>query len=361
MQTDNYERFCVAACRGDIETVRRLAPRIPIRDLNRRGPDGRVLLNDVLRNHRRDIAQVLLDAGASCRTEDENGQTAFDIAKENGYENIFVRIEEERLQHYFDQSVANTNEQSKKKSKWKRSKRTANYVFGKEKARAYSRAIHRGCVRDRGVRATVDKIERANFVPAEADDQSKEGKLLRYYLDEARDKNDATFLIKAYTLNSLFYEEVTAYMTKGGTRKVYYKLCHKWTGYFSGSIMKNPELRRFRFSGTTYRGMIIKRDNLEYYQPGAYITNTLFQSTSQKLSVAIEFTQRREPNDDEVLVVIRYNIRNPESALSIRDLSEYPFEEEVLMLPGVLFIVDIVHTDTQPWQISVHEVRWDDT
>lgn len=105
--------------------------------------------------------------------------------------------------------------------------------------------------------------------------------------------------------------------------------------------------------------MIIHEDHLEYYKRGAYITNTLFQSTSRKLSVALEFTQRRPPRDGEVLVVIRYDIRNLESALNIEDLSEYPTEQEVLMMPGILFIVDTIHTNTQPWQISVHESRWD--
>ncbi|CAF1054642.1 unnamed protein product [Adineta steineri] len=223
------------------------------------------------------------------------------------------------------------------------------WLFDKKYAPWLARAIERGCIKNRGVKRTVEKIEAANIIP---NDQSEGSRLFRYYLNEAREKNDASYLVTAYTLQSFFYRYLNKYMATGNPKKVYKKLCRKWSGYFTGALMRNPAMEVYYYRGETYRGMPITFKDLEIYKVGALFVNKAFQSTTKLMDVALEFSQPDPPTDAKESIVIIYKIRNRTTALDIGHISYFQGEEEVLMMPGCLFRVEYIDESRKPIENS---------
>jgi hypothetical protein len=326
------------ACRdGDEATVKRLLPLTSVADLNRLEPNGRSCLHVACDRGHVEITQQLIDNGSSRVIKDKNGHTPFDQVQIKEILELSSREAEAAEKRY----AVNPYE----KPDW---------LFGQDIAEAFARAIARGCVKDRGVKKTVKKILAAdNLIP---NDQSEGNKLLRFYLNEARDKNDATFLLKAYTIECPFYRELNDYMATGKKRKVYKKLCHKWSGYYTGALMRNPTLEPYRFSGITYRGMEVTHEGLKQYKVGGALTNKTFQSTSKSRKVALRFAIRDPPTLGMVAIITIYEIRDQRSALDIRCLSEFPDEEEVLLVPGCLFKVISIDDSKSPYNIHLRQI-----
>jgi hypothetical protein len=342
MAVSNVSEFYRACRDNNLAIVTRLLPSTSIPTLNSLEPNGSSCLHAASSSGNRDIIRLLLENGASRLIKDRDGRTPVDVAQTREVAEMFARLPEEVFQHY---AVTATSDEP-----------PPDWLFGQDKAEAFSRAIQWGCVKDRGMKKTMKKIDKANVI--HDSEESKEGKLLRYYFNEAREKDDPTFLLKAYTINGSFYNYFNKYMATGSSKEVYDKLCHGWSGCYTGAIMKNPKLDSYRFSGITYRGMVINRENLKQYERGVVLTNKAFQSTSKLPQVSLAFAQVREPTPEKVSVLIQYTIIDRRSALDIRTLSEFPEEEEVLMVPGSLFKVDYVNENVEPCQIFLRQLPW---
>jgi hypothetical protein len=231
------------------------------------------------------------------------------------------------------------------------------WVFDEDNAEAYSRAIQWGCVKDRGLKKTVKKLERAEII---TDDFSEGGELVRGYLNAAKTNNDPSCLLKAYTVESQFYRGLNEYMASGSRSKVFKKLRCKWSGYYTGMIMRNPAFKNYYFRGTTYRGMQVTSSQIEQYEVGVALANKAFQSTSRSKAFALTFACPEERKHGTKPVIIIYTILDPKSALNIESLSEYPEEEEVLLVPGTLFITDSVNKSREPYEFQLRQLPWDE-
>ena len=341
MAAANIRTLYNACCVDDVATVRRLLPLTPVGELNRSEDDGKTCLHAAASRGNREIVQLLLDRGAVRQMRDRNGRTPADVAPIKSVKEILNQPPEQKaIQRYvFDES----------------DNQRINWIFGRDKAEAFSRAVYRGCIKNRGVRKTVRKIEKAKIIPT--NDESKEGKTLVAFFNQAREQNDATYFIRMYTIDGMFYRTINQYMAEGKSRKVFKKLCHKWSGYYVGCIMKDPVLFKYRFAGVTYRGMVIDRDAFEQYKYDTVVTNKALQSSSKLPRVALRFA-RTEPTFGKVSVLIQYTIVDHASALDIKDLSEFPEEDEVLMFPGILFMTDYVNKNVEPYEIHLRQLPW---
>jgi hypothetical protein len=86
----------------------------------------------------------------------------------------------------------------------------------------------------------------------------------------------------------------------------------------------------------------MKPNHLKSYSTGNKILNKSFVSTSKTRSVAEVFADNRELNDQnsiEIPVLLKYTIKQNETAIDIEHLSIIPDEEEVLILPFSVFKV----------------------
>ena len=330
------------ACRnGDIATVDRLLPRTPVTILNSLEANGSTCLHAASYNGHADIVARLLAHGA-CRTiRNRYGCTALDEAKTDEVANLFPRSTDAKTKRFSDNPA--------KQTEWN---------FEQGDAEAFSRAFHWGCIKDRGLKKTVEKVRKADVLID--DDGEKSMKLVQHYFDLALKKNDPTYLLRAYTVESRFYNELNRYMATGSSREVFEKLCKTWSGYYTGIIIKNPAFEPYRFSGETYRGMELTPADFSQYRTGVALTNKAFQSTSKSWKIAKGFACPSTPKAGRIGVIITLTITDRKSALSIDDMSEYEHEEEVLIMPGTFFIVTDIQYKELPYEIQLRQLEWND-
>lgn len=333
-----YSSELFYACRdGDISNIKSLLSRTSTEDLNRLDPNGSSCLHVACASGRVEVVRLLLEYGAFRELKDANDRTAAYVAKTASIKKLFTRMEEDIAEHY--------GKIPSKQREW---------LFDKDTAIKFSRAIDFGRIKNRDIKRTVKKIERANIMP---NDQSRTSKLYKHYLKSAIEQNDPNFLLKIYTIEGSFYRQLNEYITRGGKREVYKKLCGKWSGYYAGIIMKHPKLAVYYFTGQTFRGMEITLEELDRYKVGITLTNKAFQSTSKSRKVSMPFAHRQTPFMGTLPVILIYKISVPNSALDITSLSEFPDEQEVLIVPGSCFeVVNVIKNDTE-YEIHLEQLK----
>ena len=112
-------------------------------------------------------------------------------------------------------------------------------------------------------------------------------------------------------------------------------------------IIHHPDRHLYRFKGVTYRGMRMRRVDLEKYPIGNAILNRTFVSTSKVRSIAQCFAGNSSSND-EVSVMFKYTIKRNRTAINVEYFSSIRDEREVLILPFSVFkVVDRLDNDPQ--------------
>lgn len=332
------------ACRnGDIAMVERLLPSTPLDVLNRLESNGSSCLHAASYHGHKDIVRMLLAKGACRRLTNRYGCTALDEAKTQDVADLFPRSTEAAKKRFSDSPA--------QQPEWQ---------FEDGHAEDYSRAIHWNCIKDRGIKKTLKKLNKAHlFDHYEVDeDEQKSIAIVQNYFTQARENNDPICFLKAYTVESPFYKRLNHEMATGGRREVFKKLRKKWTGYYTGIILKNPAFEPYRYSGQTFRGMQITEADFAQYKPNIVLANKSFQSTSKSWKIAKGFACPSKPMSGRISAVIIFTISDRRSALSIETISEYQNEEEVLIVPGTLFIVTNINQDQIPYEIDLLQLEW---
>lgn len=332
------------ACRnGDMTTVQRLLPQTPLKILNRLEPNGSTCLHAASYHGHKDIVRLLLQHGASRNVVNRYGCTPVDEAKTEEVADLFPRSAVAAKKRF----AASPAQQLE-------------WQFAQGTAEAFSRAFHWGCIKDRGIEKTVKKIRKARILDDVPNDEDQEAEIVKEYFQLALDERNPIYLLKAYTVESKFYKTLNSYMVEGSHTKVFEKIRRKWSGYYTGLIVRNPAFDRYRFAGETYRGMEITPEDFAQYRVGVALANKAFQSTSKSWKIAKGFACPSEPRPGRLAVVIIFGITDRRSALSIEEISEYQNEEEVLIVPGTLFIVQDVDRNEHPYEIRLQQIPWND-
>ncbi|CAF0881970.1 unnamed protein product [Rotaria sp. Silwood1] len=338
MAASNFSDLYLACCNGDVAVVERLLPVTSSKDLNRVERDGYTCLHAASARGYKNIVRLLLAHGAYRRVQDRHGRSPLELARTGEVARLFARSAEASQQRY-SASPAQQPE----------------WQFEDDRAESFSRAIHWGCIKDRGIKETVKKIQKAQVIE---NDGEKSTEIVQNHFKDALEQKNPIYLLKAYTTESQFYRRLNREMATGNSRQVFEKLCRKWTGYYTGIIARNPAFERFRFSGQTYRGMEITRDDYAQYKIGTALSNKSFQSTSKSWKIAKGFAYPAEPKPGRLPVILIFTITDRRSALSIEDISDYQGEDEVLVLPGTLFIVSNINEDQIPYEVELEQLEW---
>jgi hypothetical protein len=91
--------------------------------------------------------------------------------------------------------------------------------------------------------------------------------------------------------------------------------------------------------------MIITSQDLEAYAMGKIVITRSFLSTSKNRAVA-EFYLGFGDTINRPPVICIYKVSNPRSSLCIESFSEFPEEEEVLIVPFIAFEITAVKSVT---------------
>jgi hypothetical protein len=338
MAAANVSELYMACRNGDIVTVKRLLSNTPLEVINRIEPNGKTCLHAASAHDRKEIVRLLLQKGATRRVTDRHGRTPLDEARTDEIRGLFRRSQGAATTRYSSNPI--------QQPEWQ---------FEDTNAESYSRAIHWGSLKDRGLKKTVKELQKS---PVLVEDGDVATEVVRNLFRDALATNNPVLLLKAYTVESQFYKRLNREMATGNRREVYKKLCKKWTGYYTGIIARNPAFQRLRYAGETYRGMEITQSDFAQYKPGVALANKSFQSTSKSWKIAKGFACPSSPTPGKLPVVLIFTIIDQRSALSIEDISEFQHEEEVLIIPGTLFIVTEVYQDVVPYEIELRQLEW---
>jgi hypothetical protein len=158
------------------------------------------------------------------------------------------------------------------------------------------------------------------------------------WMNEATNKDDTTLLVRSYTAETDFYKRLNADpadlkdLTNEDVRNP------GWSCAFARYIASDPALHKHRWMGTTYRGMQMTDKDIGVYDVGQMLMNKAFLSTSKLRKVVENFAKKGLPADKKA-AICTYVIKDNHAALDIKEYSEYPPEEEVLILPCMDFEV----------------------
>ncbi len=106
---------------------------------------------------------------------------------------------------------------------------------------------------------------------------------------------------------------------------------------FAAILINHPHLQPYYHTGTTYRGMNITLDDLKEYEKGKIVMTRSFLPTSKSQDVAEIFIKYDDINHPPVMCI--YKIIQQRSSLAIEEISLVSGEEEVLIIPFVVFEV----------------------
>ncbi|CAF1482443.1 unnamed protein product [Didymodactylos carnosus] len=173
------------------------------------------------------------------------------------------------------------------------------------------------------------------------------------------EKNYLKYFIKAYTFTNNFhhvlnkhlalyivdYFDPSSYSSIPAEYRLINCLVHIVT-----LVRNDPYRNKYKYKGITYRGLLMKQNDLKPYRIGNYILNKSFMSTSKALSIAQLYANN---SPDSILggtsnyhdraevssVILKFTIKQDETAVDIKHMSMVPDEEEVLILPFSVFRV----------------------
>jgi hypothetical protein len=164
-------------------------------------------------------------------------------------------------------------------------------------------------------------------------------------VDESRRRNSIEPLIALYTSEKAgFYRPFNKLLAQSTAHtQISTHLCDRFIIEF---YIRRHELKQRAFTGISYRGATMSANDLIVYQhalasqPPGVLGLKAFTSTSRDPLVALNFSFRDPLNEGQNHVLFVFEITEISPTIfGIADISEYQHEDEVLILPGNLFIV----------------------
>ncbi|CAF3015287.1 unnamed protein product [Rotaria sp. Silwood2] len=167
--------------------------------------------------------------------------------------------------------------------------------------------------------------------------------LFRQAIEE---QNYLIYFIKAYTSTNNFhhvlnkhlalyildYFDISSYSSSATRYRLINCLVHIVT-----LLINHPDLHKYQYKGITYRGLLMKENDLKDYIIGKHVLNRSFVSTSKNRKTAQVFADNSQQTLTQVSVLLKYTIKLNQTAIDIEDISTIQDEEEVLVLPFSVF------------------------
>ncbi|CAF0781948.1 unnamed protein product [Rotaria sordida] len=187
-----------------------------------------------------------------------------------------------------------------------------------------------------------------------------EAKTVESYFKQAiEEQNYLKYFIKAYTLTNNFYrvlnKHLALYILDYFDTASYSSLPTKYRlinclVHIVTLVINHPDIHKYRYEGICFRGLLMTKKDLKNYAIGNHILNRSFLSTSKSCTIAkifadnsqqntLEETSQNDRDLSQVSVLLKYKIKQNQTAIDIEHLSMIPDEKEVLILPFSVFQV----------------------
>jgi len=317
------------ACRnGELTKVKELLPQLTLDDIDREEPNQSTALHAASYYGHTDIVRLLLERGASRQQKNKFGNTPADEAKTIEIAYLFNRDALTPHNRFVANSVSR---------EWS--------IQNEFAAASHCRRFYSYTERP-PISTIVKKALGANVV------QNKyEKEAITRLMKKATRKDDVTSLIRSYTAETDFYRKLNGDLAD---LTITNENAHdpQWSWAFARYIAADPELRQLQYAGTTYRGMHMTDADIAVYSVGKMLMNKAFLSTSKLRTVAEGFALKDLPSNKKA-AVCTYIIKDKHATLFIKEFSEYPEEEEVLIMPCMDFQVTKLETTGKFIEIEV--------
>lgn len=315
------------ACRnGDLDTVEQLLPTLTLDEVNQIEPNGSTSLHAACYFNRPQIVKLLLDYGALRTTVNKHGCTAFDEAATEQVKDLFPRPFS-AAQARFSSTIL-----LEQAIEWA----SSNYgPYGWRNKKVIDENNISKAVED------IMKDER--FC-----DVSTTHKI-EYFLHKSRQTQDPKWLVQAYSAEMSFCQLINRALAQTPVLESLEKEDNIHA--FVGVLFHHDAFKKYRYIGKCYRGMKLSTEDFEKnYEVGQVLLIKPFTSTSKCRNIAEQFAMAPSNSARPLSILCIYTI--PERTLAYEDsvvldissLSEYPHEQEVLILPYTsLKILSINH------------------
>ncbi|CAF2146063.1 unnamed protein product [Rotaria magnacalcarata] len=318
-------------CRNnDIDAANRLLHTLTLKEINQIEPNGSTALHAAAYYGNYEIVKMLLARGAQRTIKNIHGCIPYEEAKTKDIKTLFERQDRTgtesksrfaaekgpSFEWIFVESDPSSYASFNRKSLWK--------CQTDEEFDRLCRGIRQYYINENGPLADVKHIEE-----------------VRILIDDAIEHKDPTQAVRAYTAETGFYRRVNTDLSQMPTH---------WSGTkhernLASIMMFHPVFQSFAFTGETYRGMAMSLQDLKQYAVNSVFMNKTFLSTSKQRKRAEPFAV--SDNSSTVSSVIcKYLIKRIGTALAIENISEYPLEQEVLILPYASFRVKRLEKST---------------
>jgi hypothetical protein len=183
-----------------------------------------------------------------------------------------------------------------------------------------------------------------DFLKKKTKDEDHYKKTLEEF-DKAHNKNSIDSLLTIYSKEELgFYRSLNQQLADSPAEPdTSPHLCDRFIIEFH---IRGAELADRAFIGTAYRGATIDSNALSVYEqayekkPRGVVIFKSFTSTSEDKYVALDFISKKplERHQTNVLYIIVTKVKSP-TIIGIANVSDYQDEQEILFMPGNLFVV----------------------
>ena len=144
--------------------------------------------------------------------------------------------------------------------------------------------------------------------------------------------------ISNYTIEGFYYKYINKFLRQGDFNS--YRLLSNHLCKFIYHLYEYRKNLKQERTATLYRKMYISKEELKVYKKslGKVICYPSFTSTS----ILQDGYEPTNPNNGSILVKLVIEQNNSKSIISIKDLSEFPNEEEYLCLPFSFFKITMI-------------------
>ncbi|CAF3059670.1 unnamed protein product [Rotaria sp. Silwood2] len=321
--------FYIACRNNDIDTVKSLLETMITDEINKLEPNGSTALHAASYYGHHEIVELLLMHGASRSIKNKYNYIPYDEGKTDTIKVLLSRddnkdrfvgdsnnsIEWIRIGDKIDQEAKAIRKMLKAYSNQNKNKKKKNLI----------NMIDLGSYKD------IDKIKR--------------------YFNQANELNDPTYIIRAYTEETEFYQRLNRELARVHQLNLTDENQRQLLDFLH-LICCHSDLRKYDFQDEIYRGMNMDVNDLKQYEIGAKIMTKTLLSTSKDRRIAEKFATKTGISTGGTTIkkacICKYKIRKAHTALAIQELSVYPQEQEVLIVPYSAFQV-----------VQIQEIRSD--
>ncbi|CAF1106316.1 unnamed protein product [Didymodactylos carnosus] len=386
-QKRSFSKLYQFCANNNILAVERYIKNLSIKDINRVEVNGNTALHIAVLNRSPEIIKLLLKRNACRSIRNINNHRPYEIAETDEIRNLFKRENCHTRFTYVNGCLPYYQQQKKSYKTFSSNKNTnLNQVnrcslcdnedpceweilddHAAEKAERFRRESKHSMFYGHGVvhdlQNKISSIKKGYLGSRLRGMQL--GDSIKYFFNKASKEQNPFYIIKAYTSGTSFYKYVNGDMARnvihdlkqGCSQFFCTRLYSTQDGVMSitSILLHHPSFESYSYIGKVYRGMTVNEMCLSNYRCGIRIVNTTFLSTSKTLNVAKQFNNVEENPNNDVSVLCIYKIRNSRTALYIAEISEFPEEDEVLILPFAAFEIMSITRDTEKTEICLEE------